>query len=62
MIILPYWLSDAKLYVARNKCARVLTEATACSVWGNLLGETFSHFGMGAIHDQFDFLQASRSS
>ncbi len=50
MIILPYWLSDAILYVARKKCAHVLSEATACSVWGNLLGETLSQFVIEAIH------------
>jgi hypothetical protein len=48
--------------MARKKCARVLSEATACSVWGNLLGETLSQFGTGAIRGHFDFLQTSCSS
>jgi hypothetical protein len=45
-IILPYWLSDAELYVARNKFAHVLSKATACSVLGNLLTESLFQFDM----------------
>jgi hypothetical protein len=40
----------------------VLSEATACSVWGNLLGETLSQFGTVTIRGHFDFIQASPSS
>jgi hypothetical protein len=61
VVILPSWLSDAELYVARKKCARMLSEATACSVWGNLLGETLSQFDTGVFRGHFDSTQASRS-
>ncbi len=47
MIILPYWLSDAEIYVVSKKFACVLIEATAYWVWGNLLDETLSKFGAG---------------
>jgi hypothetical protein len=37
-----------------------LSEATACSVWGNLLGETLFQFDTGVIRGHFDFPQASQ--